>query len=566
MILPDLIAGLTVALFTVPQAMAYALIAGFPPSVGIITAIVASILGAAFGSSEFLVNGPTNAISVMLASNAAILASHGDPKQLVILLTLMIGVGQCIAATVRLGTFTRFVSEPVLVGFTAGAGIYIAVNQLPSALGLGKKDVVETLWGWDPPANCIFDLARALASLGKSNWVAFAVALGAFALVRILQSIEPKLKRRIPSSFLTVVIVSVIAYMLMLGDKSQGHHKIKLVQDIEPVTRQWPSMVWPQITWDRIESLLGPAFAIGLLGAVEAIAIGKSLASKVGHTFDANRQLIGEGVCNIGAALFGGFAASGSFTRTAVNFDSGAVSRISCIFSGLLVMLLILLFAPFANYIPIPALAGLLIHIGFKLVNVGKLKLIMETTVADRRALLWTFIAVLVVHDLAYALFIGVGISVFQALRRAEGFNLVNLVEDANGHLVERPEPPTGSIATLDLQGELFFAAADELEQRLKAIFANGAQFVVLRLQQAYNVDITCAEALGVVGREAAKKGGRLILSGVRPGMYGTLQRAGVIDQLGPESVFEHEPTLLGSTRRAIAFAQSLTGSANQLP
>ena len=122
MILPDLIAGLTVALFTVPQAMAYALIAGFPPSVGIITAIVASILGAAFGSSEFLVNGPTNAISVMLASNAAILASHGDPKQLVILLTLMIGVGQCIAATVRLGTFTRFVSEPVLVGFTAGAG------------------------------------------------------------------------------------------------------------------------------------------------------------------------------------------------------------------------------------------------------------------------------------------------------------------------------------------------------------------------------------------------------------------------------------------------------------
>src|SRR5688572_7447679 len=132
---PDLVAGLTTALFAVPQAMAYALIAGFPPASGIATAVAASILGAAFGSSEFLINGPTNAISVMLAANAALFAAQGDAVQAIVLMTLFIGVVQCIAGLARVGTLTRFVSEPVLIGFTAGAGAYIVVNQLPSFLG-----------------------------------------------------------------------------------------------------------------------------------------------------------------------------------------------------------------------------------------------------------------------------------------------------------------------------------------------------------------------------------------------------------------------------------------------
>ena len=180
----DLLAGLTVALFTIPQAMAYALIAGFPPAAGIATAVVASILGAAFGSSEFLINGPTNAICVMLASNAAILASNGDPRQAVILLTLMIGVMQCLAALFRMGAFTRFVSEPVLTGFTAGAGIYIAVNQLPSALGIAKADVSKTIAGWEPPSNALFDLIRTLLSSSHTQATTVAVAFGTFALVR----------------------------------------------------------------------------------------------------------------------------------------------------------------------------------------------------------------------------------------------------------------------------------------------------------------------------------------------------------------------------------------------
>jgi len=557
----DFIAALTVALFTIPQAMAYALIAGFPPAAGIATAIVASIFGAIFGSSEFLINGPTNAISAMLAANAAVLASQGDPKQVVILLTLMIGVGQCICALTKAGTLTRFVSEPVLTGFTAGAGIYIAVNQLPAALGIEKKGLAKDLWGWKPPADPLFDFLRTAVSFGKANATAIGVSLATIVIVRIFQHFEPKLKVRVPATFLTVVIVSLGAALLGLGES--GPHKIKLVQDIEPVTRAFPHFAWPSFNGSQAMGMIAPAFAIGLLGAVEAIAIGKALAARVGHPFDANKQLVGEGACNIGAALVGGFAASGSFTRTAVNFDAGAQTRLSCIFSGILVMAMILLFAPLANFIPLAVLAGMLIHIGIKLINLGKIKLISQATKSDRFVLIATFIAVLLVTDLAYALFLGVALSIVGALRRAEGVKVMLLKEDGSGNLVEEPYKgqPTGQVVALDVQGELFFAAAEELEGKLMAVFSSGPKFIVVRLQQAYNMDHTFAEMLGIVAREAKRHGGRMILSGVRPGMFGILRRAGVVAEIGEDAVFQHEPTLLGSTQSAIVRAKELAGT-----
>lgn len=201
------------------------------------------------------------------------------------------------------------------------------------------------------------------------------------------------------------------------------------------------------------------------MGAVEAIAIGKSLASRVGHRFDANRQLIGEGACNIGAALVGGFAASGSFSRTAVNFDAGAITRVSCFFSGGLILALVFMFAPAANYIPIAVLAGMLVHIGLRLVNVGKMKLIMEATRSDRWVLAATFIGVLVLPHLEYALFLGVILSIVAALRKAEGFRLKRLFEDEEGHLIEEDLrlEDCGEVVTIDLQGEMFFAAAEDL-------------------------------------------------------------------------------------------------------
>lgn len=560
----DVIAATTVALFTIPQAMAYALIAGFPPTMGIYSAIVASIFGALFGSSEFLINGPTNAISVMIASNVALLASQGDPQKLVIFLTLIVGIGQCIGAMLKAGTLTRFVSEPVLIGFTAGAGVYIAVNQLPSALGIEKKALASTLWGWKPPSDVLFDLMRTLASLASSNLAAIAVAAATIIMVRLLLVIDKPGGRRIPATFLTLVVITVITFALGMGTAT-GPMKIKIVKDIQEVTRALPNLQLPEFTLDRFLSLLGPAFAIAVLGAVEAVAIGKALAAEAGHRFSANRQLVGEGLCNIASAMVGGFASSGSFSRTAVNYEAGAVTRWSCILSGILVLLLILALAPLANVIPIAALAGLVIHIGFRLVNVGKVRYIFKATNADRIVMVATFLGVLLLPQLEQALFLGVGIALMMALRRAESFKLRLYGETESGLFVEKPmtEAQNEPLITLDLQGELYFAAAEVLEHRLKALLHQGHPFMVLRLQQAYNMDITCADALIHVSKEAERLGGRLVLSGVRTGTFEVLQRAGVVKALGEDAVFVAEPTLLGSTTKAVAFARNLVGNAN---
>ncbi len=557
----DFIAGITVALFTIPQAMAYALIAGFPPAVGILTAVVASIAGAVFGSSEFLVNGPTNAIAVMLAANAALFATHGDPVSTIVLLTVMIGVIQTVAAFLRAGGLTRLVSEPVLTGFTAGAGVYIVINQLPALLGIARSALPEGLFGADLPHNALFDLVRTGSALPVTNGVSLGVGLLTVVLVRGIQALEPRLGKRLPAPFLAIAAVTLGAYAFGLGEADQGDAKIRLVRDIEPLTRTLPPIVWPTATLPQVESLLTTALAIATLGAVEAIAIGKVLAARAGHPFDASRQLLGEGVCNLAAGLVGGFASSGSFSRTAVNYESGAVTRLSVIYSGVLVLALVLLGAPLANYIPIAALAGTLVHIGLKLVDVSRIRAMVASTSADRLVFFTTFGAVLAVSHLEWALFLGVAVAIYQALRRAGSFKLTVLEERPDGSFLERPgvhPREVGQIALLNLQGEMFFAGAETLEHRLCEMLDFNTSFLVVRVHEAYNLDATMADAIANVARVARARGGRLVLCGVQAGMYGTMERARVLDVIGRDNVFLHEDALLASTRRALAWTHGL--------
>ncbi len=558
---PDLIAGLTVALFTIPQAMAYALIAGFPPASGLATAIAASILGAAFGSSEFLINGPTNAIAVMLAANAALFAAQGNAVSAVILLTFMIGSLQFIAGLLRIGAFTRFVSEPVLTGFTAGAGVYIIINQLPAFLGIPKASIATDLWGFSPIQSAFFDLLRLLRSLDGIHLPTAGLALLTFGIVRLVQHFEPRMGRRVPGPFVGVLLTTLIVWVLGL-DAEDSVHRVRVVRDIEPLTRTLPSLSFPEFDFQTLRSLIGPTLAIGMMGAVEAIAIGKALAGRVGHPFDASRQLLGEALCNVGAAMVGGFASSGSFSRTAVNFESGAVTRMSCIFSGVLVLVLVLACAPVANIIPIAALAGTLVHIGLKLVDVVRLKIVFGTTEGDRIVLLSTFLGVLLAEHLENALFVGIAVSIYYALRRAEGFKLRALQEGPDGSLSElmEPEKTRRSVLILNLQGELFFAAAEELQSELTRMLDAGQRVIVLRMQEAYNLDATTAHALAHVAEHARKLGGRLILCGVRPGMHGTFERANLLGAIGEDAMFPAEREILASTRHAVAYAHHIAG------
>ena len=237
--------------------------------------------------------------------------------------------------------------------------MYIVINQLPSFLGIEKSQIASTLWGWKPPMKCaVVDFLRLLQSLDGIHWNTFALAFGTFVMVRGSQVIERRLQRRIPAAFMAVTLVTWLVWFL--GWHEPGAEHVRVVRDIQALTRELPTPVLPHFDFEQTRALFGPALAIGLMGAVEAIAIGKSLAARAGHPFDASRQLIGEGLCNVGAGLVGGFASSGSFSRTAVNYEAGAVTRLSCVLSGMLTLLIVLAFAPAANLIPIAALAGTL--------------------------------------------------------------------------------------------------------------------------------------------------------------------------------------------------------------
>jgi SulP family sulfate permease len=257
----------------------------------------------------------------------------------------------------------------------------------------------------------------------------------------------------------------------------------------------------------------------------------------------------------------GGFASSGSFSRTAVNHEAGAVTRMSCISSGVLVLLIVMAFAPMANLIPIAALAGTLIHVGLKLVDVARLQSLFATTTGDRTVTGVTFGAVLCAEHLENALFLGIALSIYFALRRAEGFKLRVLSEEEDGSLCEEaPETPSqrGEICLLNLQGELYFAAAEELQAELRRQLTGPTRYLVLRVQESYNMDATTAEAVAQVAHEARQRGGQLILCGVRAGMYGTLERAGLLSKFGENAIFRAEPEMLSSTRKALAYAHEL--------
>ncbi len=558
---PDFIAGLTTALFTIPQSLAYALIAGFPPAAGLSTAVAAAVLGAAFGSSEFVIHGPTNAISVMVAANAALFAAHGDPVQAIILLTLMVGAIQLLAGVLRAGSLARFVSEPVLTGFTAGAGLYIVINQIPPLLGIEKGAIPATVWGLTLPKAAIFDLVRLSFALHATARTALAVGAFTFLAIRGMQSLDKRFGYRLPSTFIAVVLATVIVAAFGL-DVGTGAHRVKVVRDIQPLTRALPLLHLPHVDLQSMRNLLVAAISIAVMGAVESIAISKVLAGRAAHPFDANRQLFGEGMANLGAALVGGFASSGSFSRTAVNHEAGAVTRVSAVLSGVLALLIVVALAPAANMIPIAALAGTLVHVGLRLVDVWRIRAMFSTTPGDRAVLVVTFLGVLLVEHLETALIIGVWLSLYFALRRAEGFKMRIMKFDAEGALREVPDgsfDEASAVTVLNLQGELFFAAADEVQtELLKLVNGTKARFIVLRLQEAYNMDATAAIALGNVARQAQTRGGRLVLCGVRPGMLGTLERSRVIDTIGRDAIFPHEREMLASTRRATEFAHSL--------
>ena len=521
----DLIAGLTGALVVLPQGVAFATIAGMPPEYGLYAGMVPAIIAALFGSSWHLVSGPTTAASVVLYSVLSTHAAPGSPEYVALALTLtfLVGLLQLGMGMLRLGALVNFISHSVVIGFTAGAALLIASNQLKHFFGIP----VEVGSGF------VGALEGLATHLGSINFYVLAVS-GATLLTGIAVR---RWAPRMPYMIAALTAGSVLAWLLN-NHYGQALTHITTVGALPAVL---PPLSAPHLTLDTVRGLGTGVLAVALLALTEAVSIARSLALRTGQSLDGNQEFIGQGLSNLAGSFFSGYVATGSFNRSGVNLDAGAKTPLAAIFSGLMLMAVVLLVAPLAAYLPNAAMAGVLFLVAWSLIDFHHIRQILRASRAETGILLATFGAALFL-SLEEAIMLGVLLSLGQYLHRTSRPNIVSRTPNPNSPKrrftsvgADAPECPQLRIVRVD--GSLYFGATGHLEGQLVrgdarkhlAIVAHGINFV----------DIDAAEFLVNEAKRRAAAGGGLYFIRLKWNVRDFLRRGGYLARLGEGHLFE---------------------------
>jgi sulfate permease, SulP family len=546
----DLAAGVTVAVVEVPQAMAYAVVAGVPPQYGLYTSIVHGALAALFTSNERLATGPTNTQSLLVAAVVSrVLTESGVPTdpalylQLVFGLTLLKGFIQLAFAAARMGALLRYVSHSVVVGFTAGAGILIAVGQLPSFLGVPRA-APPTLPG---VIGALHDLGN---RLDEVQLLAVGVGAGSLALLLLLRRIAP----RAPAALLTLGAAAFAT--TVMGWEAAG------LPVVGALPQQLPAFGVPALGFREAELLLGGAFALATVGTIETVSIGRALALQTNARIRANQEILAQGIASCAGAFFQNVAGSGSFTRTALNLSAGGQTRFASLVSAGFVAGMVLLLAPLASAIPRASLAAILFTVAYRLVDVRFIARLVRTVRSDAAVCLTTLLCALVA-PLQQAIFIGIFLNVALYLRKASQLHMTEMRTAAGGAYEEHPLRDVFGrerVLFLQIEGELFFGLSDELRGRLAHVLASGADVVVLRLKRTHQVDGTILLALEEFVHAMRRRDRHVLLCGLSPELLSTLRRFGLAKLVGEENLFESAPGIFSSARRALARAEEIVG------
>jgi SulP family sulfate permease len=545
----DLMAGLTVAAVAVPQAMAYAQIAGIPPQYGLYTAIVMTAVGALLDSSKQLINGPTNAISIAVLS-ALVSFGEVDRIQTVILLTLLVGLVQTGISLLRLGDLTKYVSHAVIVGFTLGAAVLLVLDQLKNLLGLssvgtGEDHFLTRVW-------------LALSHIGDTNPAALAVGLATIAIALTLHWANARLRIRLPELLLAVIGASVIVWGCELDKKG-----VKIVGEIP---NNLPSFEIPHFDWKSARALASSSLAIALLGLLEAIAMAKAIAANTRQKLDINQQCLSEGVANLTGSFFQCFPGSGSLTRSTINHLAGAKTQWSGVISAAAVAFTMVLFARYAYYIPKAGLAGILMISAWRLVDKPQLFYYLRATKFDAWIVGLTAVSAVAV-SVEFCVLIGVFLSFVLYVPQAARVHLTELIMTPERVIRERlaNDVACSKIKIFSLEGEFFFGASPELEQHLDHIVdvAEHARVVVLRMKRVRNPDAVCMHVLDRFIDRMQESNVTVLLCGVRPDFMRVINTSGLVRILGPERVFVFQETgkFWTATLEAVRFAYEIIGN-----
>ncbi|MHA6962853.1 SulP family inorganic anion transporter [Zobellella denitrificans] len=519
----DALAGLTNAIIVLPQGVAYALIAGLPPEFGLYAAIIPAIIAALFGSSWHLISGPTAALSIVVFTTISPLASPGSAEfiRLALTLTLLAGLFQLALATARLGVLVNFVSHSVVLGFTAGAALVIGSSQLQNVFGLAVPtdgSVADQWWQW-------------LQHLPETHLPSLAVALVSLLGCVLIKRFRP----RWPNMLLALVLASLLARVL-----DPGGERIALVGAIPAAL---PPFSLPDLSFGALSALGPGALAIGLLGLVEAVSIARAVASRSHQRLDGNQEFVGQGLSNVVGTFFSCYVSSGSFTRTGVNYTSGARTPLAAIFAGFWLLLILLLFSELTAWLPMPAMAGLLLVVAWNLIDFHHIRLIVQAGKSEAAVLLTTFFATLFVA-MEFAIYAGVLLSLVFYLKRTSTPRIVSILPDPDAkHPVfvsaeQRRLPYCPQLRIIRIEGSLFFGAVNHVQEYLQSI----REPRLLIVGSGINfVDIVGAEMLVQEAQRRRAEGGDLYFSNLKEGVSRFLARNNLLEEIGEDHVFPNK-------------------------
>lgn len=533
----DAAAGAVTGLFSIPEGMAYAAIAGFSPVAGLYAGVVPAIVGSLTSRTVLMVTTLTSAIAL---TSQSVLADAGlDPKNAgdIAALAVTVGVVMVLMGALRLGAVMSFVSNAVMTGFSTGIALQIITGVLKDATGYKPSgdNRLYQLGDW---------LVHADAWQGATTVVA-AVTIAVWAAARRVRRLQPF------ALLLAMVVVSVGVALLSVD--------VDLVRDIARIPAALPEFTAPDLS--AVPHLLGGACAVALVALAQAAGIAPSMPNPDGSRSDDNGDFRAQGYANLLGGLFQALPSGGSLSRTGVAVDAGARTRWAGVFSGVFLALVVLLLGSLAERIPMPVIGGLILVVGGELIW-GKrhdIWLVMRTSWLSSAAMVLTFLATTEL-PLQQAILIGAVLSLLlfcvQAARQAR---LVTLERGPDGHwhTAEPPERlPSAEVTVLDFQGTSFFAELPRIERQLPDVL--DARDAVLILVVRTLPDVPSSTALKLLDRYArhlADAGGRLVLAGVQPPLARLLKRSGMADRLGPEGIVPAAPELFGPLETAVSAA-----------
>ena len=513
----DLVAGLTVGLVALPLAMAFGIASGVPPQAGLYTAVVAGFLISALGGSRVQIGGPTGAFVVIVA---AIIAKFGVSGLLMV--TLMAGVLLVLMGITGLGAAVKFIPRPVTIGFTNGIALLIASTQIKDFLGLTTPPV---------PSEFLGRIKVLLEHVGTADWATVAVAVTSLAVILLL----PRLTKRIPGSIVALLLGTVVTALFHL-------HVATIGTKFGGIPTGLPPFAVPHFRVDLILPLFPSALTVALLAAVESLLSAVVADGMSGDKHNSNVELIAQGIANLACPLFGGIPATGAIARTATNIRAGAKTPVAGMVHALVLLLILVVAAPLARFIPLATLAAVLFVVAYNMGEWREIGTILRLSPADIAVWLVTF-ALTVMADLTVAVEVGIVLAALLYIHRVSQTTTVSTVTDEyieNGRahiLQDKQVPPYVSI--LRIHGPFLFGTTDKLAEETADLGGLG-QVVLLRLRNMTAIDATGLHALESLAAQLRASGRTLLLCGARDQPAKLLEQSSFVENLGRENILPH--------------------------